>query len=62
MMAEKELKGGSSEPFDFRGVQVNRHAIPDRLSAGSNRGASAFDFYKAKTAGGKRRSGFSYGA
>jgi hypothetical protein len=62
MVAEKKLKCGIPEPFDFRGVQVHRHAVSDRLGAGSNRGASAFDFYKAKTAGSKRRGGFSNSA
>jgi len=62
MMAEKKLEGGIPEPFDFWGIQVDNHAITDRLSAGGDRGASAFDFHEAETAGSKRRNGFSYSA
>ena len=62
VMAEKKLKGGIPEPFDFGGVQVYYHTIADRLGAGSNRSISAFDFYEAEAAGGKRLMGFSYGA
>jgi len=62
VMTEKKLKGGVTESFDFGGVQVYYHAIADRLSAGSKRGASAFDFHKAETAGSKRRDSLSYGA
>jgi len=62
MMAEKKLEGGISESFNLRGVQVNYHAIADRLGAGGDRGASAFYFYKAEAAGSKRCNGFSYSA
>jgi hypothetical protein len=41
---------------------MNYHAIADRFSAGSNRSISAFNFYEAEAAGGKRLMGFSYGA
>ncbi len=62
MMAEKKLEGGIPELFDFWSIQVDNHAIADRLSAGGNRCASAFDFHEAETAGSKRRNGFSYSA
>jgi len=62
VVAEKKLKSGIPEPFDFGGVQVYYHAIADRLSAGSNWSISAFDFHKAEAAGSKRWIGFSYGA
>ena len=61
-MAEKKLKGGISEPFDFWCVQVYYHAIADRLGAGCNWGASTFDFHKAEPAGSKGSGGLSYGA
>jgi len=62
VMAEKKLKGGIPEPFDFWGVQVYHHAVTNRLGAGSNRSISAFDFNEAEATGSKRRNGFSYGA
>ena len=62
VMAEKKLKGGIPEPFDFGSVQVYYHAVADRLGAGSNRSISAFDFHEAEAAGSKRWMGFSYGA
>jgi hypothetical protein len=62
MMAEKKLKGSIPEPFDLWGIQVDNHAIADRLSAGGDRCASALDFHEAEAAGSKRRNGFSYGA
>ena len=54
VMAEKKLKSGVPEPFDFGGVQMHYHAFADRLSACSNRSISAFDFYEAEAAGSKR--------
>ena len=60
-MAEKKLKGGISEPFDFWCVQVYYHAVADRLGAGCNRVISAFDFHEAESAGSKGGGGFSYG-
>ncbi len=61
VMAEKKLKSGIPEPFDFWGVQVYYHAISDRLGAGGNWSISAFDFHKAEAAGSKRWISFSYG-
>ena len=54
VMAEKKLKGGVPEPFDFGGIQMHYHAVADRLGAGSNRSISAFDLYEAQAAGSKR--------
>ena len=62
VMAEKKLKGGIPEPFNFGSVQVYYHAVADRLGAGSNRSISAFDFHKAEAAGSKGWISFSYGA
>jgi hypothetical protein len=62
VVAEKKLKGGIPEPFDFWSVQVYYHTIAGWLGAGSNRGISAFDFNEAEATGRKRRNGFSYGA
>ena len=62
VMTEKKLEGGIPETFGLGGVQVYYHAIADRLSAGSNRSISAFDFHKAEATGSKSRVGFSYGA
>jgi hypothetical protein len=62
MMAEKKLEGGIPEPFDFWSVQVDSHAVGDRLSASGNRCASAFDFHEAETAGSKRCNGLSCSA
>ena len=61
VMTEKKLKGGVPEPFDFWCVQVYYHTIADRLGAGSNGGASTFNFHKAKATRSKGRAGFSYG-
>ena len=47
-MAEKKLESGISESFDFGCIQMHRHAIADRLSAGSDGGTSAFYLHKAK--------------
>ena len=62
VMTEKKLKSGIPEPFDFGHVEMYRHAVFDRLGAGSDRSTSAFDFHKAEAAGSKRWIGFSYGA
>jgi hypothetical protein len=62
VMTKKKLKGGVPEPSDFGSVQVYYHAVTYRLSAGGNRGISAFDFNETEAAGSKRRSGFSYAA
>lgn len=62
VMTEKKLKSGIPEPFDFGRVEMYRHAVFDRLGAGSDRGIPAFDFYETEAAGSKRWIGFSYGA
>ena len=62
VMSKEKLKCGIPEPLDFGRVEMYRHAVFDRLGAGSNRSTSAFDFHKAEAAGSKRWIGFSYGA
>jgi uncharacterized protein YidB (DUF937 family) len=59
VMAEKELKGGIPEPFDFLGVQVYHNAVANWFSAGSNRSISAFDFNEAEATGSKGCNSFS---
>jgi hypothetical protein len=62
MMAEQKLKSGISQSFNFWRIQVYYHAIADRLSARGDRGAPAFYFHKAETAGSKGCGCFSNGA
>jgi hypothetical protein len=61
VVAEKKLKGGVPEPFDFWSVQVYCHAVTNWFGASSNWSISAFDFNEAEATGSKRRNGFSYG-
>ena len=61
MMAEKKLESGISQSFNFGCIEMYYYAIADRLGAGSNGGASTFNFHKAKATRSKGCAGFSYG-